>query len=76
MTTENQNQSSYQYKNSCTLVVPGMLESPSVEKLFYSDNKSQLKDLVLFLAKAKTKSNSCVGFEQSLFVQRLQYNGR
>lgn len=64
---KNQEQSSYQYKYSCTLVVPGLLELAPIDHELYRDEKSQYKELELFLAKAKQKSHSRSGFERVLF---------
>ena len=62
MSEENQVQESpgNQYKKSCTLVVPGLLNQAC-------ENKYQAKELELFLAKAKQQSHGRTGFEEVLF---------
>ncbi len=65
--TQVQELSSHQYKKNCTLVVPGLLELPSEDHEGYCKNKPSLKELELFLSKAKQQSHSQVGFEKVLF---------
>ena len=74
MSEENQVQelSNNQYKKSCTLVVPGLLNQ-SYEERSQEDrgvrcgNNSSLKELENFLAKSRQESHDPVGFEKVLF---------
>ena len=74
MHEENQNLElpNKQYKKNCTLVVPGLLSPPYEEhsseyRGVHCENKFQLKELELFLAKAKQNSYDLVGVENVLF---------
>ena len=69
MTEEGQIQgsSNNQYKKNCTLVVPGLLEFLPDDREVDCEDRSQLKALELFLARAKQQSHDSVGLEKVLF---------
>lgn len=69
MPDENQNRelSSKQYKKSCTLAVPGLLNFPDEDRGVNCEKQFQLKEMELFFARARQQSNDFESKEEVLF---------
>lgn len=67
LNSQNQDNNSYQYQTSCTLIVPGLLSMPQFIEESAHESQQQFHDMELFLARAKCKKANTDDFESAIF---------